>query len=261
MVKYNKEHPLRVFTSFSGYDSQLLSLCRLRDIFPDFAFVCVGWSEIETDAIKAHNSLFPELADKAFGDITLVDWDKVPDFDLFTMSSPCQDFSAAGKMRGGEEGSGTRSSLLWECTKAIQIKRPKYILFENVKNLVSSTFVKGFNKWQMRLEGFGYKNFAQVINAKHMGVPQNRERIFMVSILRTEDNPEPQYHFPAPFPLERCLADILEEDVDESYYLSDEMLARFCIKSTEEESENTISVGNLHIEDYGDEFEDIFVQG
>lgn len=261
MVKYDRSNPLRVFTSFSGYDSQLLSLCRLRDIYPDFSFECVGWSEIEPDAIKAHNSLFPELADKAFGDITLIDWNKVGDFDLFTMSSPCQDFSAAGKMRGGEEGSGTRSSLLWECTKAIQIKRPKYILFENVKNLVSGTFVKGFNKWQMRLEGFGYKNFAQVINSKNMGVPQNRERIFMVSILRTEDNPEPQYHFPAPFPLERCLADVLEEEVDESYFLSGEMLARFCEKSVSEEAYSEITNENLHIEDYDEDFDNFLVCG
>lgn len=224
MVKYNKDKPLRVFTSFSGYDSQLLSLCRLRDVYPDFTFECVGWSEIDTDAIKTHNSLFPYLADKAFGDITLIDWSSVPDFDLFTMSSPCQDFSAAGKMRGGEEGSGTRSSLLWECTKAIKIKRPKYILFENVKNLVSKTFIKGFNKWQMRLEELGYKNFAQVLNAKDYGVPQNRERIFLVSI--RDDGDLPRYFFPQPFPLERRLKDVLEDNVDEKYYLSDLSIAR-----------------------------------
>lgn len=255
MVTYNKENPLRVFTSFSGYDSQLLSLSRLREIYPDFLFQCVGWSEIEPDAIKAHNSLFPDLADKAFGDITMIDWNKVPDFDLFTMSSPCQDFSAAGKMRGGEEGSGTRSSLLWECTKAIKIKRPKYILFENVKNLVSGKFIKGFNKWQMRLEGFGYKNFAKVINSKDMGVPQNRESIFMVSILRADDDPEPTYHFPAPFKLEKCLADVLEEDVDESYFLSEAMLSRFCEKSVEEDENGTKEPL------VSDDFEDFFVQG
>lgn len=256
IMKYNKQRPLRVFTSFSGYDSQLLSLCRLRDIYPEFEFECVGWSEIEPDAIKAHNSLFPDLADKAYGDITLIDWNKVPDFDLFTMSSPCQDFSAAGKMAGGEEGSGTRSSLLWECTKAIEIKRPSLILFENVKNLVSGTFIKGFNKWQMRLEGFGYTNFAQVLNSKAYNIPQNRERIFMVSVLRTEDNPNPQYFFPKPMPLEKCLADVLEEDVDESYFLSDEMLSRFCVKSLEEEEG-----GGIKEPMECDDFEDFFVGG
>ena len=255
-MKYNKQRPLRVFTSFSGYDSQLLSLRRLKDIYPEFEFECVGWSEIEPDAIKAHNSLFPELEDKAYGDITLIDWNKVPEFDLFTMSSPCQDFSAAGKMAGGEEGSGTRSSLLWECTKAIEIKRPKLILFENVKNLVSSTFVKGFNKWQMRLEGFGYVNFAQVINSKDQGTPQNRERIFMVSILRTEDNPNPKYYFPKPFKLEKCLADVLEEDADESLFLSEEMLSRFCTKSLEEEEG-----GGIKEPMECDDFENFFVGG
>ena len=113
----------------------------------------------------------------------------------------------------------------------------------------------------MRLEGFGYKNFAQVINSKNMGVPQNRERIFMVSILRTEDNPEPQYHFPAPFPLERCLADVLEEEVDESYFLSGEMLARFCEKSVSEEAYSEITNENLHIEDYDEDFDNFLVCG
>ena len=140
----------------------------------------------------------------------------------------CQDFSLSGKMRGGEEGSGTRSSLLWECTRAIEIKRPRFILFENVKGLVTKKFIDGFRKWQTRLDSLGYSNFAQILNAKDYGVPQNRERIFMISILRTEDEPQPSYFFPKKIKLEKRIKDILEPTVDESFYLSDKALEYFC---------------------------------
>lgn len=91
---------LRVFTAFSGYDSQCLALNRLRETH-SVDYELVGWSEIDKDAIKAHNALFPDAADKNFGDISKIDWAQVPDFDLFTYSSPCQDFSTAGLQRGG----------------------------------------------------------------------------------------------------------------------------------------------------------------
>lgn len=208
-------HPLRVFTAFSGYDSQCMALDRLAEQFPGFAYELVGWSEIDRYAIQAHNAVYPQYADRNFGDISRIDWSQVPDFDLFTMSSPCQDFSAAGMQRGGTEGSGTRSSLLWECRKAILAKKPKYILFENVKALVSAKFLPYFNKWQAELSGYGYTNFAKVLNAKDYGVPQNRERIFMVSILG-----DSRYHFPNPLPLDKRLKDVLEQHVDEHYYLS-----------------------------------------
>ena len=140
----------------------------------------------------------------------------------------CQDFSMSGKRRGGEEGSGTRSSLLWECTKAIEIKRPKYILFENVKGLISGTFLKGFHKWQSRLHKLGYENFTQVLNASSYNVPQNRERVFMISILRTDSEPNPSFYFPKKMKLERRIKDILEPNVNESFYLSDKALEYFC---------------------------------
>ena len=126
---YTKENPLKVFTTFSGYDSQCLALRKAG-----IPFDLVGWSEIEKRAITAHDALFPEFKDRNYGDICKIDWQNVPDFDLFTYSSPCTSFSIAGKMLGGEEGSGTQSSLLWECKKAIEIKRPKYLMLENVKN-------------------------------------------------------------------------------------------------------------------------------
>ena len=206
---------LKVFTAFSGYDSQCMALDRLKADFPEFDYELVGWAEIDKYAIQAHNAVYPQWADRNYGDISKIDWLQVPDFDLFTYSSPCQDFSNAGLQRGGEEGSGTRSSLLWECRRAILAKKPKYLLLENVAALVSKKFLPLFNRWQRELESYGYSNFAQVLNAKDYGVPQNRERIFLVSILG-----EAQYHFPQPFSLELRLKDILEEEVDEKYYLS-----------------------------------------
>lgn len=210
---------LKVFTAFSGYDSQCLALNRLN-----LDYELVGWSEIDKYAIQAHNALFPQWADRNYGDISKIDWSQVPDFDLFTYSSPCQDFSNAGLQRGGEEGSGTRSSLLWECRRAIVVKRPKYLLLENVKALVSKKFMPLFQKWVAELDSYGYDNTWSVLNSKDFGIPQNRERVFLVSILR-EEGFNRSYHFPKPFKLEKRLKDVLEENVDEKYYLSDKTVA------------------------------------
>lgn len=218
---------IKVFTAFSGYDSQCLALERLKRDFPTFDYELVGWSEIDKYAIQAHNALFPEWSDRNFGDISKIDWSQVPDFDLFTYSSPCQDFSNAGLQRGGEEGSGTRSSLLWECRRAIVAKRPKYLMLENVKALVSKKFLPLLNKWIKSLEDYGYYNTWQILNAKDYGVPQNRERVFLVSIRRDLLDPSPTYHFPKPFKLEKRLKDVLEENVDEKYYLSEKMVYGF----------------------------------
>lgn len=206
---------LRVFTAFSGYDSQCLALNRLG-----IDYELVGWSEIDKFAIQAHNALFPQWTDRNYGDISKIDWNLVPDFDLFTYSSPCQDFSNAGKMQGGEKGSGTRSSLLWECEKAIRAKMPKYLLMENVANLVSKKFIGTFQNWLNVLSELGYTNYWKVLNAKDYGVPQNRKRVFVVSIL----NSQQPYYFPEPFETDIRLKDILEGYVDDKYYLKDKSL-------------------------------------
>lgn len=200
---------IKVFTAFSGYDSQCLALNRIG-----IDYNLVGWSEIDRYAIQAHDALFPTAKNLNYGDISKIDWKTVPDFDLFTYSSPCQDFSQAGKQLGGEKGSGTRSSLLWECEKAISVKRPKFLLMENVAALVSKKFVKLFNRWQLTLERMGYRNYAKILNAKDYGVPQNRERIFLVSVLGDDS-----YYFPKPTLLKKRLKDILEVNADEKYYI------------------------------------------
>ena len=219
---------INVVTLFSGYDSQCLALERLKQNFPDFDYELIAWSEIDKYAIQAHNALFPQWADRNLGDVSKIDWSEIKeDIDLMTYSSPCQDFSNAGLQRGGEEGSGTRSSLLWEVKRAIVAKRPKYLLLENVKALVSKKFLPLFGKWVSFLENYGYYCTHQVLNAKDYGVPQNRERVFLWSVRRDVLDPTPQYSFPKPFPLERRLKDVLEEKVDEKYYLSDKIIAGF----------------------------------
>ena len=218
---YNRENPLRCFFAFEGYNSQGLALNRLKRDFPDFDWVCVGRSEIDKYAIAAADALFPETKDKNFGSITDINWDEVPDFDCFTYSFPCQDISTAGKQKEFVEGSGSRSSLLWECRRAIEAKRPKFLLMENVKALVQKKFMPEFQRWIATLDGLGYTSFWQVLNAKDFGVPQNRERVFMVSILG-----DASFEFPKPFPLEKRLRDVLEENVPEQYYLKDEQVQR-----------------------------------
>lgn len=141
----------------------------------------------------------------------------------------CQDFSVAGKGKGGDKGSGTRSSLLWECERIIRAVKPKYLLMENVKNLLSEKHRHNFNEWFKVLEGMGYTNYYKVLNAKDYGIPQNRERIFCVSILG-----DGQYLFPGPVHLEKRLKDMLEDNVDEKYYLSNKMLNGFIRKNEQQ---------------------------
>lgn len=222
--QYTQDNPLRVVTLCSGYDSQLMAIRNLG-----IPYVCVGWSEIDKYAIRAHDAVFPEIADRNLGDMTKIDWDKVDDFDLLFYSTPCTDFSNAGKQAGGEEGSGTRSSILWYTRHAIIQKKPKFLVMENVKALVSDKFRPLFLKWCDELTSYGYTNFMQVLNAKDYGIPQNRERIFVVSILG-----DAWYSFPQPVELKLRLKDLLEEKVEEKYYLAQDKVNQF-IESLDDE--------------------------
>ena len=174
---------LKVLELFGGYGSQALALENLGIDFK--SDLC----EIDKYAIKAYEQLHGETFN--YGDICSIDETKLPYYDLITYSSPCQDFSTAGKQAGGDKGSGTRSSLLWECERIIKAVKPKYLLMENVKALTSKKFMPLFQEWLSVLESLGYKNWWKVLNAKDFGVPQNRERVFVVSILGDET-----YEFP-----------------------------------------------------------------
>ncbi len=215
---------IKVITLFSGYDSQCLALDRLKEQHPDFDYTLLAWSEIDKYAIQAHNLIYPQWAGRNLGDVSKIEWEKYPQFadcDLLTYSYPCTNISAAGKQAGLEKGSGTASSLVWECEKAIAALRPKYLLMENVKALVSKKFMPSFKLWQSLVEQYGYANYWQVLNASDFGVPQNRERVFMLSV---RNDIMRGYDFPEPFPLEKVLDDVLEEDVDEKYYLKNDRI-------------------------------------
>lgn len=151
-----------------------------------------------------------------YGDIQIIEPAILPDFDLFTYSFPCQDISVAGYQCGLNENSGTRSSLLWECCKIIETKKPKYLMMENVKNLVGKNHKNNFLKFLDYLKSLGYKNSWAVLNARDYGVPQNRERVFCISELEAKK----RFDFPEPVELKTKLYDILEKDVDDRYYLN-----------------------------------------
>lgn len=221
--KYSKANPLKVATLCSGYDSQCMALDR-----NGIPYELVAWSEIDKYAIAAHNECYPQWADRNLGDMSQINWDEFKeDIDLLTYSTPCTDISNAGLQKGIAEDSGTRSSLLWYTRNCIIAKKPKYLLMENVKALVSKKFMPDFQRWLEELESYGYYSKWAVLNSKDYGIPQNRERVFCLSILKTEEEPNPEYFFPEPFPLELRLEDVLEKKVDESYYLSQKSLDYF----------------------------------
>ena len=212
---------IRILELCAGYGSQKMALDNLGfDVYSEIA-------EFDKYASLAYNQIHGET--KNYGDIYTIDEKKLPYFDMITYSTPCQDFSSAGKGKGGDPGSGTRSSLLWECERIIKAVKPKYLLMENVKNLLSDKHRHNFNNWCKTLEGIGYRNFYKVLNSKDYGIPQRRERIFCISILG-KDN----FLFPAPIKLKKKLKDMLEDNVPEKYFLSDKMLEGF-IKKTEQQ--------------------------
>ena len=217
-------------TTFSGYDSQLMAADVLREWHPDFRWTCKGWSDIDKYACQMHNLVFPQFADCALGDITKIDWHEVKrsldgrEVDLFTYSSPCQDISQAGKQMGLQEGSDTRSALLWRVADAVEVLRPKYLLQENVAALVSQKFMPDFQKWLDKLSSLGYVSRWARLNAKNYGVPQNRDRVFCISMRRDVAF---DYQFPEPFELKTRLEDVLEEEVSDRYFLKDDAVSKF----------------------------------
>lgn len=157
------------------------------------------------------------------GDISQIK--ELPYADLWTVSFCCQDISVAGHQAGLTEGSGTRSSLLWQQIRLLknaieQGKSPKYLMFENVKNLVSKKFMPEFDKLISCLNELGFNTYWEVINAKNCGVPQNRERVFAICIRKDIDTGK--MTFPKPFDNGLRLKDMLDKNVDEKYYINTE---------------------------------------
>ena len=203
---------LRVLSLFSGIGAFEKAL---TNIGVDFEMV--GFSEIDKYATKSYCAIHNVDESLNLGDITKIDLSNLPNADLITHGSPCTSFSLAGKGAGGDKGSNTPSSLMWYSVEIINKVKPKYVIWENVKNVLSKKHRHNFDLYIDTLDKMGYKSYFEVLNAKNYGVPQNRERIFVISILG-EHKP---FIFPDEIPLELKLKDILEESVEEKYYLKD----------------------------------------
>ena len=172
---------IKLFEAFAGYGSQSLAFNRTK-----IPYNVVGISEIDKTAIKAYYALHDSSIPN-FGDIAKINPQNLPNFDLFTYSFPCQDIAPQGLQKGLIKGI-TRSGLLYECEKIIENKKPKYLLMENVKNLINKRFKPHFDQWLLYLESLGYCNSWFILNACDFGIPQNRERIFCISILNDKKN-------------------------------------------------------------------------
>lgn len=199
----------------------------------------VNYCEIDKYASKSYSAIHNVPESLNLGDITKVDTSKLPPIDMISYGFPCQDISLAGKQKGlfNEDGTQTRSGLFFEALRIIEDTKPKVAIAENVKNLVSKKFNAQFQIVLESLEQAGYNNYWQVLNAKDYGIPQNRERVFIVSIRKDIDNGA--FKFPEPFELELRLKDLLEPEVDEKYYLSEKMIAGFTKHNENHEAKGT----------------------
>lgn len=177
---------------------------------------CVGISEIDKYALMSYEAIHGDLHN--YGDITKINGKDLPEIDILTWSFPCQDLSKAGQQKGLNN---TRSGLGYEVIRIVEEMevKPKVLLMENVPDLLSQKFTKGWHLMFNEIEKLGYSNYVEILNAKNYGVAQNRNRVFMVSILG-----DYTYTFPKGFELVKKLKDYLEPEVDESYFLSDKMI-------------------------------------
>ncbi len=236
---------IKVFSAFAGFNTQFIALLAYARWYnqntngPLIEFVLVGWCEIDEDAIASHNALFPEAKGCHYPDITSIVWSEVPDFDLLIYSSCCQSITKAGKQEGMTEGSGTPSSLIWYIRDAIKIKRPKVCILENVSALLTSKFDAQFEKWRNTVSGFGYHNTWSTMCAADYGVPQNRNRVFLVSV-RNDINK--RIYFPGPTGCKLSAEALLENVVDEKYYFSEEDALSFILDICDKQPEHDVNI-------------------
>ena len=256
---------LKVLELFGGIGACSKALEKLN-----IDYEIADYVEIDKYAVASFNAIH----NTNFETQDICTWDKDIEVDLIMHGSPCQDFSLAGKQAGGDIGSGTRSSLMYETIRIVGKLRPKYVIWENVKNLLSKKHRHNFDAYLKTMESLGYKNYYQVLNAKDYGIPQNRERVFTVSILGNKSYDFPkgsnlqnkikkiadfnssyeqsgrvydvnglsptvmsnshnggytpikilEFEFPSKQELKLKLKDLLEDEVDEKYYLSEKMM-------------------------------------
>lgn len=211
---------IKVIHLFSGIGAPEMALKRAG-----IPIDIIGYSEIDKYAVQAYKSIHGDTPIN-FGDICKIE--KLPKCNMLIYGSPCQDFSSAGRQKGlfDNDGSQTRSGLLFEVERLLNCSElPEILLMENVKNLVSKKFKPDFDSWLLKLEQLGYNNYWKVLNSKDFNVPQNRERVFVLSIKKEID--KKRFQFPIGKGLNLHIKDIMENNVDEKYYLSEEIQKRF----------------------------------
>ena len=231
---------LNVLSLFSGIGAFEKALSNLN-----IPYNLLAYCEIDKYASKSYSAIHGVSEELNLQDVTKVDsLDILDNVDFITYGFPCQDISNAGKQRGftDEEGNRTRSGLFFEALRIIEEFRPKFAIAENVKALTSKKFTNEFKTVLESLEEAGYNNYWQVLNAKDYGIPQNRERVFIVSIRKDVDK---GFTFPTPIPLELRLKDLLEDEVDEKYYLSEKMLEKLTYNENVKDSD-IVKVANLN---------------
>lgn len=216
------DKPIRLIELFAGIGSQAKALKLLNANFEHYR-IC----EFDKYAIKSYNAIHgtnfetSDITKITAGDLGIVDTDKY--CYIMTYSFPCQDLSLAGKQKGMAKGENTRSGLLWEVERLLNecTELPQILLMENVTQVHGTKNVEHFNEWLAYLESKGYKNYWKDLNAKNFCIPQNRNRTFMVSVLG-----DYTYEFPQEFPLKKRLKDLLEDSVDEKFYISNEKVEK-----------------------------------
>lgn len=231
---------LNVLSLFSGIGAFEKALSNLN-----IPYNLLAYCEIDKHASKSYSAIHGVSEELNLHDVTKVDsLDILDDVDFITYGFPCQDISNAGKQKGftDENGNRTRSGLFFEALRIIEEFQPKFAIAENVKALTSKKFTEEFKTVLESLEEAGYNNYWQVLNAKDYGIPQNRERVFIISIRKDIDK---GFTFPTPIPLELRLKDLLEDEVDEKYYLSEKMLEKLTYNENTKDSD-IIKVANLN---------------
>ena len=211
---------IRLIELFAGVGSQAKALKNIGANFEHYRAI-----DFDEYAIKSYNAIHNtnfaplDITKITAKDLGIVETDKY-DY-IMTYSFPCQDLSNAGKRAGMKKGSGTRSGLLWEVERLLNEceELPQILLMENVPQVIGRKNIQDFYKWQLFLEKLGYSNYFELLNAKDYGIPQNRNRCFMISILGNY-----YYEFPHKRKLKLRLKDMLEDEVDEKYYLSNKMI-------------------------------------
>lgn len=225
--RFKIDKPIRLIELFAGIGSQAKALKRIGVDFEHYKVV-----EFDKYAIKSYNAIHGtsfetiDITHTHANDLDICNTDNYTF--ILTYSFPCQDLSIAGKGKGMQKGSGTRSGLLWEVERILNEcdELPQVLLMENVPQVHSKKNIEHFKKWIDFLETKGYRNHWQDLNAKDYGIPQNRKRCFMISILG-----DYKYEFPQPFELKLRLKDVLEGEVDEKYYINDGKLNNIVSKN------------------------------